>query len=280
MPSNQSKAHAIMPSFSLIHCLARAAILGLTLLLVAAPAEARAAERDGDPLVAEIQAGLKELGYEVGKVDGLPGPNTRSAISAFQTNRDLPVTGEASAKLAQRIERVLFQRSEAAERMWRQAGLYIRALGYEPGEGGFDTPQARAALAAFARDHPEVTESRFDRTLSELIARRAREVPRARIYLCHHYMREKAYSLALPWCRRAAAVPDVDARYYVGWMYYYGRGAEQSYTRAFRWYQAAAEAGHEKAQIYLGLMYRRGQGVEKDPDAAMHWYEQAVQDTR
>jgi len=269
-----------MPSLSLIRRLARAATLGLTLVLVAAPADARAAEREGDPLVAEIQAGLKELGYEVGKLDGLPGPNTRSAISAFQKDRDLPVTGEASAELARRIERVLFQRSEAAERMWRQARLYIRALGYEPGEGGFDTPQARAALAAFARDHPEVADARFDQALSELIARRAREAPRARVYLCQHHMREKAYSLALPWCRRAAAVPDVDAQYYVGWMYYYGRGAEQSHQQAFRWYQAAAQAGHEKAQVFLGLMYRRGQGVEKDPDAALRWYERAVQGTR
>lgn len=270
----------MMSSPSLIRRLARVPTLVLTLILVAAPVDALAAEGEGDPLVAEIQAGLKELGYEVGKVDGLPGPNTRNAISAFQKDRDLPVTGEANMELARRVERLLFQRSEAAERMWRRSRLYIRALGYEPGEGGFDSARARAALAAFARDHPEVADARFDRGLSELIARQARKAPRAWVYLCHHQIREKAYTLALPWCRRAAAVPNVDAQYYVGWMYYYGRGVEQSYEQAFRWYQAAAEAGHEKAQIFLGLMYRRGQGVQKDPDAAVRWYKGAVEGTR
>lgn len=48
-----------------------------------------------DPsLVRDIQQTLRDRGYAVGQVDGVVGPNTRSALSSFQ--RDLGMTGTGS----------------------------------------------------------------------------------------------------------------------------------------------------------------------------------------
>ncbi len=40
-----------------------------------------------------IQHRLVDLGYDVGATDGLLGPRTRAALRAFQTDRELPITG-------------------------------------------------------------------------------------------------------------------------------------------------------------------------------------------
>lgn len=276
--------------------LALAAALAATLATVTQTPAQESAE--GDPLVAEIQRGLKELGYAVRKVDGLYGPNTRSAIEAFQGDRDIAVTGEPSRDVLDRIEEILFQRSETAKKLWREARLYLRALGHPPGADGFDSPAAQQALQDFRAAHPRAAPTPaqegadapdspaaaevpaptagFDRALAERIARAAESDPRAQGFLCRHHMDAKAYSLALPWCRRAAAQPNVTAQYYVGWMYFYGRGTERAYDKAYRWYRRAAEAGDSRAQAYLGLMYRHGWGVAQDPDAALHWYRRAA----
>ena len=51
-------------------------------------------------LLAQIQRHLVALGYEPGNTDGVLDPMTRSAISRYQTEHDLPVTGEPSTELA------------------------------------------------------------------------------------------------------------------------------------------------------------------------------------
>jgi peptidoglycan hydrolase-like protein with peptidoglycan-binding domain len=49
--------------------------------------------------VRSIQTSLATLGYKPGPADGILGHQTRNAIEAFQRDRGLPVTGEASARL-------------------------------------------------------------------------------------------------------------------------------------------------------------------------------------
>jgi hypothetical protein len=56
-------------------------------------------ELDQD-LIRQIQEYLVILGYEPGNVDGVLDDLTRVAISQFQAERDLPVTGEPSVQLA------------------------------------------------------------------------------------------------------------------------------------------------------------------------------------
>ena len=54
--------------------------------------------------IAELQAGLAELGYDPGPLDGLPGQKTREAIMAFQKDQELTVDGEYSDILSMLVE--------------------------------------------------------------------------------------------------------------------------------------------------------------------------------
>ena len=54
--------------------------------------------------VARIQAGLHELGYDPGPVDGRKGAQTTAAIKDYQRDHRLLVDGRASLELAQHIE--------------------------------------------------------------------------------------------------------------------------------------------------------------------------------
>lgn len=53
------------------------------------------------PLVREVQQRLATLGYDPGPADGIAGERTRLAIMAFERNREMPATGDASPDLLQ-----------------------------------------------------------------------------------------------------------------------------------------------------------------------------------
>jgi hypothetical protein len=55
-------------------------------------------------LVGRAQRLLTELGYQPGPVDGLPGPRTNRAVSAFQGDSGLPVDGKVSRDLLAQLE--------------------------------------------------------------------------------------------------------------------------------------------------------------------------------
>jgi len=57
--------------------------------------------------VRNIQSGLTQLGYAPGPADGVLGAKTRTAIRAYQQNHGLLVDGEATAPLAEHIQRQL-----------------------------------------------------------------------------------------------------------------------------------------------------------------------------
>jgi len=71
--------------------------LTTTLCLVAVLASTTAV---ADELTQRIQQDLVTLGYDPGKVDGELTTDTVIAISQFQAERDMPVTGEVSPLLA------------------------------------------------------------------------------------------------------------------------------------------------------------------------------------
>lgn len=56
-----------------------------------------------DELTQRIQADLVTLGYEPGSIDGEATPGTTLAIAKYQTEHDMPVTGEVSPLLASMI---------------------------------------------------------------------------------------------------------------------------------------------------------------------------------
>ena len=69
-----------------------------------APIAAPVATYDG---VLTAQRYLTALGYYSGRIDGVSGPATRSAISRFQTDRGLSPTGEVSPVLLQQMRSAL-----------------------------------------------------------------------------------------------------------------------------------------------------------------------------
>ncbi|WP_434620439.1 SPOR domain-containing protein [Azospirillum sp. B2RO_4] len=63
-----------------------------------------------------------------------------------------------------------------------------------------------------------------------------------------------------------------DAQFWLGTMYYQGRGKPRLYGAALAWYRRAAEQGNADAQNNLGLMYRNGEGVEASRLLAYAWF--------
>ena len=85
-----------------------------------------------------------------------------------------------------------------------------------------------------------------------------------------------SYTDAQTYFLLAAEEGNAPAQYYLGEMYYRGKGVDQDYSEAVRWYRLAAEQGDEKAQNRLGDMYQNGYGVNRDLTEAMRWYELAA----
>lgn len=56
-----------------------------------------------DPQVEQVQSVLKDLNFYGGTVDGLNGPNTRSAIAAYQKKVGLAATGEIDQALLEQL---------------------------------------------------------------------------------------------------------------------------------------------------------------------------------
>jgi len=55
------------------------------------------------PLVEDVQAALGRAGYDAGPADGIAGPRTANAITAYQRDNGLPADGQASAALLQHL---------------------------------------------------------------------------------------------------------------------------------------------------------------------------------
>jgi TPR repeat protein len=64
----------------------------------------------------------------------------------------------------------------------------------------------------------------------------------------------------------------------LGDKYYYGTdGIQENLDKAAYWYTKAAEQGHVIAQFYLGDIYFYGKGVLIDSEKAKYWYEKAAE---
>ena len=103
-----------------------------------------AAEDEADSTtISAIQRELKQRNYGPLPVDGLLRPATRAAIMAFEYDRGLPLTGEASAQTLRQIllgapasgntSGVGKVRSVHAEEIIRNAQKSLVALGYQSG---------------------------------------------------------------------------------------------------------------------------------------------------
>jgi peptidoglycan hydrolase-like protein with peptidoglycan-binding domain len=88
--------------------------LVLSLALVFVTFCVRAAEPS--PRIAELQAGLAELEYDPGPVDGLLGSKTREPIMAFQKDQGLMVDGEYSNDLSWLVDVEMHKRQKEPQR--------------------------------------------------------------------------------------------------------------------------------------------------------------------
>lgn len=73
----------------------RILIVTLVLALLAVPSALAAAP---DPEIASLQVALRSKGLYFGTIDGLPGPMTAQGLRTFQRLKQLPVTGQLSAR--------------------------------------------------------------------------------------------------------------------------------------------------------------------------------------
>jgi peptidoglycan hydrolase-like protein with peptidoglycan-binding domain len=73
-----------------------------TTIRIERPGEARPAPKP-DPVVEKVQAVLKSMNLYEGEVDGLNGPNTRSAIAAYRKTIGLAVSGEIDEALLEQL---------------------------------------------------------------------------------------------------------------------------------------------------------------------------------
>ena len=60
-----------------------------------------------------------------------------------------------------------------------------------------------------------------------------------------------------------AKMGNATAQYYLGEMYFYGRGVFQDYAKAVECFLKAAEQGNAAAQYFLGNMYKEGGGISQ-----------------
>ena len=63
----------------------------------------QAALPQGDPEIEQVQSILRDLNFYAGAVDGLDGPNTRTAIEAYQRKVGLTPTGEVDEALLEQL---------------------------------------------------------------------------------------------------------------------------------------------------------------------------------
>jgi TPR repeat protein len=69
---------------------------------------------------------------------------------------------------------------------------------------------------------------------------------------------------------------NVEAQFYMAYMFETGKGLERDDGKAAEYYRKAGDQGHDRAQFNLGLAHERGRGVEQDLAQALEWYLKAA----
>lgn len=110
----------------------------------------------GQP-VHDLQQGLKDLGYDPGKIDGIFGAQTEAAVKAFQRDRGITVDGAVGPTTWLNIDEA--DQSEPILRSGSR-GLPVRRVqkrlslaGYDPGEiDGIYGTKTESAVEQLQRD--------------------------------------------------------------------------------------------------------------------------------
>ena len=97
------------------------------------------------------------------------------------------------------------------------------------------------------------------------------------IELGQRYARQKNYTEAVKWYRKAAEQGNKEAQSFVGQCYVLGLGVKKDYKQAIYWFRKAAEQGDKDVQYILGHCYYTGDGVKKDYKQAVYWFRKAAE---
>ncbi|WP_221930957.1 peptidoglycan-binding protein [Telmatospirillum sp. J64-1] len=84
-------------------------------------------------MVSQVQAQLQQQGYNVGPIDGIWGPQTRSALMQFQADRGLPVTGQLEPQTLASISQGGSQVGQTGQVGGQQGGFTGQQQGGVPG---------------------------------------------------------------------------------------------------------------------------------------------------
>jgi peptidoglycan hydrolase-like protein with peptidoglycan-binding domain len=110
----------------------------------------------------EVQRLLNARGYDAGPEDGVLGPKSHDAIRTFQADAGLPLTGEISATLIDRLQAGTTAAApatppaagrDAAEGLVGAIKAELHRLGYDTGPAsGFMTMATRYAIVGYQQD--------------------------------------------------------------------------------------------------------------------------------
>ncbi len=183
-----------------------------------------------------------------------------------------------------------------------------KAIPYYEKAAAQDHPYAQYALAMIALEKEDYRKAEF---FLERAARQQYILAAFSLAKLLHERDKKHPIRAFEWFMVAAKQGHVEASYYVGYYYQYGKGVPQNLEEAVNWYQKAAlekdkdalyhlalillqkeepdfknastllgeaaKQGHPNAQYNLAVMYQKGDGVDQSDQKALYWYEKAAE---
>lgn len=251
----------------------------------------------------ETQKLLKQLGFEVGSLDGVYGTKTEAAIRAFQKNSKLKPDGLISRQLIADLKKAEKLRKEQEE---KQAAAKGPARADQQAEKKQEdkkqeekkVTEAATKTAQKPQAVPRVsqTEAKFQYEMgvyyknrdpkksytSLLIAAENGHVD-AQVRLGDLFMHANItidgesvspnYSKGAYWYEKAAKQSNVEAQYKIGWAYEFGFGVTMNRLKAVEWYRKAAENNNREAMFRLGYLYSKAAyGVPDDERESLKWY--------
>lgn len=158
---NKKKVITIMAA-SLVLCLIFSAIVGAALGDRALSSGSKGSE------VKELQQKLTQLGYQLGKVDGIYGEKTEAAVKRFQKNRGLKADGVAGKETIKELKRLTGESktAEGKEVGFKENDLKLLARAvYSEGRG--EPYNGQVAIAAVVMNR--IKSSSFPNTIAGIV---------------------------------------------------------------------------------------------------------------
>ena len=260
--------------------------------------------------VLETQRLLKQLGFEVGAVDGLYGSRTQLAIQTYQRNKKIAVDGLISDAMLKSLRRSVEEFQKKAEKEAQKQPpvqavrqpetqtvelkppislsenqkngeeLVTKEETSEPKKLSEEDIKFQYELGKYNRYRDGLRAMKFFRKAAEQGHADA-QYSLGYIYM-HSNLKEDGkqvapdHKLGFQWYEKAANQSHTVAQFKTGWAYEFGFGVTIDRVKAVEWYRKAAEKNHSEAQVRLGYLYFTGQGVPLDKKEGLKWYRMAA----